>query len=170
VSEPFIGEIRMFGFNFAPNGWAMCNGQLLAISQNTALFSLLGTYYGGNGTSNFALPDFRGRVPLHQGQGSGLSSYVIGEVAGTETVTLSTAQLPSHTHGVQAGTDATTKDPTGSFPGFASGGAAYTGTGGAAMAPAMVGSTGSGQPVPNIQPLLVVTFCIALFGIFPSRN
>lgn len=170
MTEPFLGEIRMFGFNFAPVGWAQCNGQLLPINQNQALFALLGTQYGGNGTTNFALPDLRSRIALHEGQGPGLSNYVIGEVTGQETVTLQSTQLPAHSHTVQAGTDATTKDPTNAFPGFASSGAAYTGTGGANMNAAMVGSTGGGQPFSVVQPLLVLNFCIALEGIFPSRN
>src|SRR5689334_9815739 len=100
MSNPFLGEIRMVPFNFAPKGWALCNGQILAISQNTALFSLLGTTYGGNGVSTFALPDFRGRVPIHAGQGPGLSSYVLGEQTGTESVTLTVPQLPAHNHTV----------------------------------------------------------------------
>src|SRR5215213_5859350 len=99
MADPYIGEIRMFAGNFAPRGWALCNGQLLSISQNTALFSLLGTMYGGNGQTTFALPDLRGRVPLHFGQGPGLSNYVEGEVGGTETVTLTTGEMPSHNHG-----------------------------------------------------------------------
>src|ERR1700720_1939645 len=98
MAEPFLGEIRMVGFNFAPSGWAFCNGQILPISQNTALFSLLGTYYGGNGTSNFALPDLRGRTPINQGQGPGLSGYAIGQVSGVESVTLIGSEIPAHNH------------------------------------------------------------------------
>src|SRR3712207_3315813 len=112
MSEPFIGEIRMVGFNFAPRGWATCDGQLLSIAQNTALFSLLGTTYGGNGQTTFALPDLRGRAALHQGQGPGLTNRVIGEASGTETVTLTTNQMPSHSHGVNANSgEAGTKSP-----------------------------------------------------------
>ncbi len=109
--EPFIGQIQLFGFGWAPQGWATCDGQLLSISSNTALFSLLGTTYGGDGRTTFALPDLRGRVPLHQGQGPGLSSYVLGEVLGQESVTLTTQQMPSHTHGIQGTATAASKSP-----------------------------------------------------------
>ena len=161
----------MFGFNFAPQGWAMCNGQILPISQNTALFSLLGTSYGGNGQTTFALPDLRGRVAIQQGQGPGLSSYSIGEVTGVETVTLTSNQMPQHNHGVVAnGAPATATRPNGAVP-------ARTGTNeyapapdGTAMNAGMIATTGGSQPHTNLPPLLVVTFCIALQGIFPSRN
>src|SRR5262245_53022514 len=108
MSEPFLGEIRTFGFNFAPTGWAMCNGQLLAIAQNTALFSLLGTQFGGNGQTTFALPNLQGRVGIHEGQGAGLSQYTIGQVGGTETVTLTVNQIPAHNHSAKGTAD----DPT----------------------------------------------------------
>jgi microcystin-dependent protein len=112
MSQPFLGEIRMFGFNFPPRGWALCNGQILSIAQNTALFALLGTMYGGNGQTTFALPDLRSRVPLHMGQGPGLSSYTLGQAAGSESVTLTTPQLPSHNHPVACNSDdATSGDP-----------------------------------------------------------
>src|SRR3954454_5741331 len=127
MSDPFIGELRLFGFNFAPRNWATCDGQLMSISQNTALFSLLGTQYGGNGQTTFALPDLRGRVPKHAGQGPGLSTYTIGQVGGTETQTLSASQMPAHTHAVAASTDdATTSQPGGKVP-AAVGGGAYGG-------------------------------------------
>ncbi len=115
--EPFIGQIQLFGFGWAPQGWATCDGQLLSISSNTALFSLLGTTYGGDGRTTFALPDLRGRVPLHQGQGPGLTSYVLGEVLGQESVALTTQQMPSHTHGIQGSATAASKSPRGGVPG-----------------------------------------------------
>jgi microcystin-dependent protein len=170
VADPFLGEIKLLPYNFAPKGWAMCNGQIMPINQNTALFSLLGTTYGGNGTSTFALPDLRGRVPIHLGQGPGLSTYTEGQIGGTETSTLVTGNLPSHNHALQAGTNATTKNPTNSYPGFASGGSSYTDTPTGTMNPAAVSPTGSGQPFNNVQPFLVLNWCIALEGIFPSRN
>ncbi len=169
MTEPFIGEIRMFGFNFAPRGWAMCDGQLLSISQNTALFSLLGTTYGGNGTSNFQLPNLQGRVPMHLGS-NGFTNYVEGEVGGAETATLLTSNLPSHSHLVQGGTDGTTKNPIGEYPGFSAGGSAYTGTPAGTMNAAMVEPTGGNLPFGIVQPYLVINFCIALLGVFPSRN
>ena len=146
----------------------MCNGDLLSISANTALFSLLGTFYGGNGTTNFALPDLRGRVPIHVGQGPGLSNYVQGEITGTEAVTLTTNQLPSHTHSVLTSKDEeTTNRPDGAYPTI---GGIYAGTqdGAAPMAPSS--PVGQNQAHSNIQPLLVINFVIALVGIFPSRN
>jgi microcystin-dependent protein len=170
VSEPFLGEVRLFGFNFAPIGWASCDGQLMSIAQNTALFSLLGTFYGGNGTSTFALPDLRGRHAIHQGQGNGLSPYTIGEVLGTESVTLNGNEIPPHSHTVQAGTTATTKNPTNSYPGFTGGGSSYTDTPTGSMNPAMIAPAGGGQPFSIINPILVMNYCIALQGIFPSRN
>jgi len=164
----------MVPFNFAPKGWALCNGQLLAISQNTALFSLLGTTYGGNGTTTFALPDFRSRVPIHAGQGPGLSNYTLGEQTGTESVTLTVPQLPAHNHtvnGVASGGNQAS--PAGGFPAVESTGTSldYANSGpGASMNPAMISNTGSNQPHSNIQPVLCVNFVIALVGIFPSRN
>lgn len=172
MSEPFIGEIRMFGFNFAPRGWAMCNGQLLAIAQNTALFSLLGTTYGGNGQTTFALPELRGRVPMHWGQGPGLSPYSQGQMGGSETVTLVTTQIPAHSHTVQCSSDdATSGDPFNCVP-SAFPQKIYAGapTPGRVMNPTMITGGGSNQPHANIQPYCVVNFCIALEGIFPSRN
>ena len=170
MSEPFLGEIRLFGFNFAPNGWAMCNGQLLPINQNQALFALLGTQYGGNGTSTFALPDLRSRLPLHQGQGNGLSSYTIGETIGAETVTLTQAQLPSHSHQAHASNvKATSKNPSGLVPGHPPDDT-YAAPDGTIMNAGTIAATGGSQPFDNRQPLLVLNFCIALAGIFPSRN
>ncbi len=178
MSEPFLGEIRMFGFNFAPVGWAMCNGQLLLISQNDALFSLLGTYYGGNGTTTFALPDCRSRVPIHQGQGSGLSPYTVGQRGGVETVPLTVQQVAAHSHLVYADGDVgsnNTASPSGNaLATFVAGNNIYATAAGimkaVTMNPLMVATAGGGQPHNNIQPYLALTFCIALQGIFPSRN
>jgi microcystin-dependent protein len=171
VSEPFIGEIRMFGFNFAPKGWAMCNGQLMPISQNQALFALLGTTYGGDGVQTFALPNLQSRVAIHQGQGPGLSPYTEGQAGGTENTTLNQAQMPAHNHGVQASTHpGRDTDPTGRVLGAPSAPLYDARSDGAAMNPSMITSVGGSQPFSNIQPYLVVNFCIALQGIFPSRN
>lgn len=172
MSEPFIGMIATFGFNFAPRGWAMCNGQLLPIAQNTALFSLLGTTYGGNGQTTFALPDLRGRVPIHFGQGPGLSNYDLGQVGGTETNTLTVNQMPAHSH--PATLHASTQPandtlPTGNY--LADGGAYQSATNTQMNAGAVTnGNSGGNQPTPNIQPYLAINTCIALEGIFPSRN
>src|SRR3954469_26017647 len=168
MSEPFLGEIRMFGGNFAPRGWALCNGQLLAISTNTALFSILGTTYGGNGQTTFGLPDLRGRVPLHQGQGQGLSPYNLGEVGGSETVTLLTPQMPAHNHPFAPPVSSAAggaADPTNNFPaaqdatqGPFNYNTTTTGAGGAGMS----GAQGGSQPHANIQPFLCVNYIIAL--------
>ncbi len=176
MSEPFLGEIRMFGGNFAPRGWAYCNGQLLSIAQNTALFSLLGTTYGGDGRVTFGLPDLRGRVAINQGQGPGLSNYSLGEVTGTESVTILQNQMPPHTHTVACNTGvATQPSPANNLfasPVDSQGGAGngYAPTANGTMSPTMIGSAGGGTPVPILQPLLCVSFIIALEGIFPSRN
>jgi microcystin-dependent protein len=169
MAQAFIGEIRMFGFNFAPQGWLQCNGQLLPISQNVALFSLIGTFYGGNGTTTFALPNLQSCVPIHQGQGPGLSPYVIGQTGGTENVTLLQTQMPDHTHTLNASTnEAVTDVPTG---GVLAAGLAYTpGASNTAMGATAVSGTGGSQPHTNLQPYLTVNFCIATVGIFPSRN
>ena len=173
-AEPFIGELMLFAGNFAPRNYAMCNGQLLSIAQNTALFSILGTTYGGNGQTTFALPDLRGRVPIHMGQGPGLSNYSEGEVGGVENVTLLTTQMPVHTHPAQvnAASGATSKSPGGNLPAFTSGGSSYGPTADLVMASNMVniGAAGGSQPHENRQPYLALNWCICLFGIFPSRN
>ncbi|HSD14287.1 MAG TPA: tail fiber protein [Flavobacterium sp.] len=170
--EAYIGEIRMFAGNFAPVGWALCDGQLLSIAQNTALFSLLGTTYGGNGTTTFALPDLRGRVPMHPGSGPGLSPRVQGEAGGSENNTLTIAQMPAHNHTVNASTaDGDQNVPTNTVPGntkaldkeYVSSAPNTT------MSPSMIGMTGQGQPVNNMQPYGTVNFIIALNGIYPSR-
>ncbi|MDB6053818.1 MAG: phage tail collar domain protein [Verrucomicrobiales bacterium] len=174
MATPFIGEITLFAGNFAPRGWAFCNGQLLSISQNTALFSILGTTYGGNGQTTFALPDLRGRVPIHPGQGPGLSNYNLGQLGGTENVTLSTTQLPPHNHPVNAvASGGNQASPVGNLPAVESTGtskdfsnAATTGQ----MSPGMIANTGGGSPVPVLQPYGCVNYIIALQGIFPSRN
>jgi microcystin-dependent protein len=171
MANPYLGEIRMFGFNFAPVGWAMCNGQLLPISQNTALFSLLGTQYGGNGQNTFALPDLRSRVAVHQGQGPGLSSYVIGESIGVEAVTLTQNQMPQHVHSVTAnGAPGTASRPNDAVPARAGSSIYAPAPDGTVMNAGMIGPTGGGQPFGVRQPLLTLNFCIALQGIFPSRN
>jgi microcystin-dependent protein len=171
VAEPFLGEIRMFGFNFAPAGWAEANGQLLPIAQNTALFSLLGTQFGGDGVTTFALPDLRGRVALHQGQGSGLTEHTLGQVGGAETVTLTTAQMPNHTHQLEASSvPATTKHPAGAVLAVARAEIYAPAPNEAAMNVAAIGHAGSSQPVGVAPPFMTLTFCIALQGIFPSQS
>jgi microcystin-dependent protein len=171
MSEPFLGEIRTFGFNFAPTGWAMCNGQTLAISQNAALFSLLGTFYGGNGTTTFALPNLQSRVGIHQGQGNGLSTYVIGEVSGAENVTLNANQMPGHSHGLiaNAGTAGVSR-PDGAVLARTATNTYAAAPDGTAMNAGAIGRSGGSQPLGIIQPFLCLNFCIALQGIFPSRN
>ena len=172
MSEPFLGEIRMFGFGFAPQGWALCNGQLLPISQNTALFSLLGTTYGGDGRTTFALPDMQSRVPVCQGQGPGLSSYAEGQAGGAETVTLAAAQMPGHTHPVKASSGAADSDQPEGRALARSASHIYTAKPDTStvMNADMLGDAGGSQPHGNIQPYLAVNFCIALTGIFPARN
>lgn len=171
--NPYLGEIRIFAFNFAPQGWAMCNGQLLAISSNTPLFSLLGTTYGGNGTSTFALPNLQSRVAIHQGQGQGLSPYIIGQQGGTETVTLTLLEMPHHNHiaNVVSGPPATAPRPSNAFPGNDTSGATYsTANPDSTFNNNFVAYAGSSQPHNNIQPYLCVTFCMAVHGTFPPRN
>lgn len=177
MSEPFLGEIRVFAGNFAINGWAVCNGQLLPIAQNTALFSLLGTTYGGDGRTTFALPNFQGRAPMHWGPaGNGVSARGPGETGGTTSVTLDQSTLASHTHALKAfPRPATTGEPTGNALLAAStGGALYKSPSGAqtvTMAQQGVGpASGGGGPHNNMQPYLALTFLIALQGIFPPRS
>jgi microcystin-dependent protein len=172
MSEPFLGEIRMFGFNFAPRGWAFCNGQILSIAQNTALFALLGTTYGGNGQTTFALPNLQSRVPIHFGQGPGLSPYSLGQLSGQENVTLLPTQMPAHSHSLACHTDdAATGIPNGNFPAASAQNIyASAATPGQFMNAGMVTVAGNSQPHTNIQPYLAINFCIALQGIFPSRN
>jgi microcystin-dependent protein len=173
MAEPFLGELRLFPYNFAPTGWAMANGQTMSIAQNTALFSLLGTTYGGNGTTTFQLPDLRGRVPISMGQGAGLSPYVLGETLGVESVTLLTTEIPAHTHPVNANAaKGNESSPIGSFPAADASEitAEYSGVSSGTMNANMLGTVGGSQPHENRQPTLVLTWCIALQGIFPSRN
>lgn len=173
MAEPFIGEIRVFPYNFAPKGWIQCAGQLLPISQNQALFSLLGTTYGGNGTTNFAVPDLRGRVAISSGQGPGLPNYNLGQVAGEESHTLISSEMAAHTHGMaaQSGT-ATTNAPANYFasPTGTSQTNLYATTANATADDAIVNPVGNGGAHENRQPLLAMTVCIATVGIYPSRN
>ncbi len=176
MADPFVAEIRIFPFNFAPRGWAWCDGQLLPLSQNTALFSLLGTTYGGDGKSNFALPDLQGRAPMHPGQGPGLSLHDLGETGGSETVTLLESEIPSHSHALSAiNTPANVKIPS-SAVGVArsAGGSIYLATtpipNSVSMAPEMLAPAGGDQPHNNLQPYLTFYFCIALQGVFPPRT
>lgn len=169
--EPFIGQILLFGGNFAPRGWALCDGQLLPIAQNSALFSILGTTYGGDGINTFALPDLRGRAPVHMGHGPGLSNYRLGEKTGVESVTLTVAQIPSHSH--TAGANANGNPPTSSDPrnGTLAGANIYdSGAPETTLQSGAGGSTGGSQSHTNIQPVLTVNFIIALVGLFPSRG
>ena len=174
MGEPFIGEIRMFGGSFAPAGWAMCQGQLMPISQNDALFNLIGTTYGGDGQSTFGIPDLQGREPLHAGQGPGITqNYQLGEKAGVETVTLNTNQIPVHNHAFLATTDiGQNAQPTNAFYAQVSTGLLYSEpldplvTMNAQMATVAGGS----QPHDNMMPFLVITFIISLFGVFPSQT
>ena len=172
MADPFVGEIRILATNFAPTGWAFCNGQILPISQNTALFSLLGTTYGGNGTSTFALPNLQGSAPMHQGDGPGLTSRSLGETGGSQTVTLVTSEIPAHTHQLMhSGGSANTGTPSPDV-GFARTGVAqiYAGGNPDAMAPAQgLFPAGSSTPHNNMQPYLTLNFCIALQGVFPPR-
>ena len=174
MADPFVAEIRIFPFNFAPKGWAWCDGQLLPLSQNTALFSLLGTTYGGNGKSNFALPDLQGRAPMHPGQGPGLSLHDLGETGGSDTVTLLESEIPSHSHGLMAQTQQGNQAPpsgnaiartTGFQPYLPPAGAPLVAMSGSALPPA-----GGDQPHNNLQPYLTFYFCIALQGVFPPRS
>jgi microcystin-dependent protein len=166
--DQFLGEIRLVPFGFAPQGWALCDGRLLAINQNQALFALLGTTYGGDGRTTFALPDLRGRVPLGAGQSATGTDYTLGATGGAESVKLAASQIPSHTHPVRANSGAATKkDPVGSVP--AKGGA-YAATQNAKMSAAMLAKSGGGQTHENRQPYLSLNYIIALAGIFPSQN
>jgi microcystin-dependent protein len=172
MADPFIAEIRIFGFNFAPRFWAFCDGQILSIAQNTALFSLLGTTYGGNGQSTFALPDMRGSAPMFFGQGPGLSLRDLGERAGMETVTLVTSEIPAHQHTL-AGLNqpANSTSPAGNVLARSSGGAAYsTASNPVNMNAQAIDVAGGSQPHNNMMPYLTLNFCIALAGIFPPRQ
>ena len=172
MADPFVAEIRIFTWTFAPKGWAFCNGQLLPISQNTALFSLLGTMYGGDGKSTFALPDLEGRIPIHSGQGSGLSLYDQGQEGGVETVTLLQSEMPVHNHALQVSADpATEREPPNQN--FATGdGVNYwdTQSPNAVMNAAALAPAGGSLPHTNLMPYLTLSFCIAMQGVFPPRG
>jgi microcystin-dependent protein len=175
-TEPYLASIVMFAGNFAPRGWAFCSGQLMSIAQNTALFSLLGTTFGGDGVTTFALPDLRGRAPVGQGQGPGLTNISLGEVSGSENVTLTVSNMPMHNHTVGCdATGSTSLIPTGTIPGLSDNRNAEVTIYSAAvpnatMNPAMIGMAGGSQPFGIRNPYLGINFIIALEGIFPSRN
>ncbi|RMG86773.1 MAG: phage tail protein [Chloroflexi bacterium] len=173
MSEPFIAEIRIFAGNFAPRGWAFCNGQLLPISQNTALFSLVGTTYGGDGRSTLALPDLQGRAPMHPGRGPGLTDRRLGQRSGSETISLTEAQMPNHTHNLRAYAGrGDTDNPTNAVL-AESGDNVYKAPGGATLVPmedAALEPAGGSQPHNNMQPYLTLNFIIALVGLYPSRS
>ncbi len=165
MAEMYVGEIRQFAGNFAPQGWALCNGAILPISQNEVLFSLIGTTYGGDGQNTFALPDFRGRVPMHQG-----NSYVMGEAAGVEQVTLLSTQMPAHTHAVMAAGTGGQDNPAGNFWATSGSNAYAQPPGNVNMNPASMGAAGGNQPHDNMHPFLAVTYIIALEGIYPTPS
>lgn len=172
MADPFVAEIRIYPFNFAPTGWAFCDGQILPISQNTALFSLLGTMYGGNGKSTFALPNLQGSAPMHQGQGPGLSQRFIGEQSGVENVTLIQTEIPAHNHNVMAANfPADANSPTNNAFSRSTNASVY-GVGGTpvTMSPNSIAPTGGDQPHNNMQPYLTLNFCIAMQGVFPPRQ
>lgn len=178
MSAPFVAEIRILACNFAPKGWAMCNGQILPISQNTALFSLLGTFYGGDGKSTFALPNLQGSAPMHQGDGPGLSQHFLGEQSGVQHVTLITTEMPAHTHtvGCDSGTGSNSVPTSGMWAAtgrgrpqvYSSNAPGSAGT--VSMNPLALSVTGGSQPHNNMPPYLTLNFCIALQGIFPARS
>ena len=177
MADPFLGEIIMFGGNFAPRGWALCDGQRLPISQNSALFSLLGTTYGGDGRTDFALPDLRGRVPMHAGTGPGLSSRALGAKGGVENVTLTVSQIPTHNHTITVPISEETADqnsPSGNYLAEPENDPIYHDTAatgpGNTLGGAIASNTGGGQDHDNMQPWLTVNFIIALQGVFPSRS
>jgi microcystin-dependent protein len=175
VADPFVAEIRIFPFNFAPRGWAFCDGQLLPISQNTALFSLVGTFYGGDGKSTFALPDLQGSVPVHHGQGPGLSRYDVGQLGGSDAVTLLQSEIPSHSHALRANPQLGDSPSPAADRAIARLGSinVYQTTSNANLTPMAAESlppAGGSQPHNNLQPYLTLNFCIALQGVFPPRG
>lgn len=169
MAQPYVGEIRMFGGNFAPAGWMFCNGQLLPISENETLFQLIGTTYGGDGQSTFALPNLQSRTPIHMGQGPGLSNYILAQTGGVENVTLTTQQLPAHSHAFMASSVADSASPTNAYLAQSSQATMFF-----ADPPSQnmkvnaIGNAGGNQPHENMQPFLCVSFIISMFGIFPS--
>ncbi len=174
MADPFVAEIRIFPFNFAPKGWAWCDGQLLPLSQNTALFSLLGTTYGGNGKSNFALPDLQGRAPMHPGQGPGLSLHDLGETGGSETVSLLESEMPAHSHAMRAHDldlgELNAPAANRSLAKSANATAYVAATNLVSLSPQTLAPAGGDQPHNNMQPYLTFYFCIALQGVFPPRT
>ncbi|NZA27743.1 phage tail protein [Luteimonas sp. SJ-92] len=176
MSTPFVGEIRMFGFGRTPVGWQACDGSVLSIAEHEVLFTLIGTTYGGDGVQTFAVPDLRGRLPLGQGQGPGLGNYALGQIGGTDSVTLQQSQLPAHTHALQATTVAATAVTPGPalLPAAVSGDTFYVnataGNTAAAMSNQMLGVAGDSQPHENCMPTLTVQYCIATEGVFPQQN
>lgn len=174
ASEPLLGAIFLFAGNFAPRGFALCQGQLLSIAQNTALFSILGTTYGGDGRVTFALPDLRGRAPIGAGQGPGLPAYTLGEATGSPTTTITISEMPAHNHLVSASQNADATNPQGAYPGNDSRGTPVniynTTTDGTMMNPMTVSVSGGSQPLSILNPILAINYIIAMEGIFPSRN
>ena len=171
MADPFVAEIRVFPFNFPPTGWAACDGQLMPISQNTALFALLGTVYGGDGKSNFAIPNLQGSVPMHPGQGPGLSLYELGQSGGSETIQLLQSQIPSHTHFVEVSDSiGDNPNPSGNALAKANVYVPANSSPAAALAPQALAPTGGNQSHPNLMPGLTMNFCIALQGVFPPRS
>lgn len=170
MSQPYVGEIRIFAGNFAPVGWSFCNGSLLSISENDVLFNLIGTTYGGDGQSTFALPNLQGRVPIHQGTSPTGSTYVMGQMAGSETVTLATSQLPAHSHTVAAANTGGSDSPAGKIFGASTVSAYSQAPPNATMNPASTGITGGNQSHDNMLPFLAINFIISFFGIYPSQG
>jgi microcystin-dependent protein len=174
MADPFVAEIRIFPFNFAPKGWAFCDGQLMPLSQNTALFSLLGTTYGGDGKSTFALPNMQGNAAIHAGQGTGLSLYDLGQSGGSETVTLLTSEIPAHAHGILANINPSNLAAPSPLRCYARSapGTAYKATGAniTAFSDQALAPAGGDQPHNNLMPYLTLNFCIALQGVFPPRT
>jgi microcystin-dependent protein len=170
MSNPYIGEIRMFAGNFPPAGWALCQGQLLAIAEYDTLFTLIGTTYGGDGESTFALPNLNARFPVHSGTGPGGASFTIAQTGGVDEVTLTTNQLPAHSHPVTAGSGATTATANGAYPGVWADAPYTSNAPDTTLAPQQLAPQGGSQPHENRQPYLAMTFIIALFGVYPSPN
>jgi microcystin-dependent protein len=170
MAQPYVGEIRMFGGNFAPVGWAFCNGALQSISQNPTLYQLLGTTYGGDGVNTFALPDLQGRIPIHQGQGAGLQNYVLGQKGGVQSVTLTVGQLPLHSHTAMAGAGAAQSSPANASWGSVANNTYGPGTSAnGTMNAGTMGLSGGSQPHDNMLPFLVLSFIISLYGVYPSQ-